>query len=286
MSRIWSKALTWVDEQEHLDLVAMASMISIVVTAHHDPIFMVITAAVAVIVLSNRTVRLNPFTWIALGVGSFAWHLPTWFRFDNHVWLTAAWALGLGLCLLAQHPDRAAALEGRWLVAIIFGIGAMWKVGATDFRSGDYFQYAVINDDRFAALASWVGGIDRSALGPDRADLAALVATPGEPLILETTARLRAMAWVFTVWGVIIELAVALLWVLPLRAHHRWIRHVALLLFVGTTYLVVPVGGFGCLLMAIGLTQARGRPVLRRAYAGAFVALLAYGPIWRVLLGP
>ena len=286
MRGLRTRLLAWIDAQEHLDLVARASMIALLVTAHHDPVLMAITAAVALVVLTRPAARRHPFTWIALGVGTLAWHLPSWFRYDNHVWLTAAWAVGFGLCLLARNPHQATEVEGRWLVAIIFGAGALWKVGATDFRSGDFFRYAVISDSRFATLASWVGGIDRSALGLDGADVAGLVAAPHEPVTLETDGRLEAMAWVFTVWGLFIELAVAALWILPLRPRHIWTRHVALLVFVATTYLVVPVGGFGCLLMAIGLSQVRDRPMLRRAYLAAFAALLAYGPVWRVILGP
>lgn len=286
MSAVWSRAWSWVDEQEHLDLLLMASMVSIVVTAHHDLVFMALTAAIAVIVIRSRSIRHNPFTWLAIGAGSLAWHLPTWFRFDNHVWLTIAWALAVGLCLLTREPDRATKVDGRWLVAIIFGIGALWKLGSGDFRSGSFFHHALLTDDRFATLASWVGGVPAGELGPTNAEVAGLVAAPEVPVGLETTDRLRGMAWVFTVWGALIEVIIAVLWMFPLGSRLLWLRHAALLAFVATTYLVVPVGGFGCLLMVLGLSQVRGEHRMRRVYLGMFLALLIYGPIWRAVLGP
>lgn len=282
VARMWAR----VEEQESLDLIAMASVVSVVVTAHHDPVLMALSAVAAVVVIANPSVRLSPWTWLAIGIGSLAWQLPTWYSYDNHVWLTAAWSVGLGLCLLSSDPLRSLRAEGRAFVAIIFVVGGLWKAGAVDFRSGDFFFYALLDDDRFSSIASLWGGIDKADLGLSTDQLVGLVNSPGEPAELVTSDRIRALAWVFTIWGLLIEGLIAIFWTLPLSPSRRWLRHASLLAFAATTYLVVPVGGFGCLLMVLGLTQMADHRRVRPLYVGAFLALLAWGPIWRALLGP
>ncbi len=81
-------------------------------------------------------------------------------------------------------------------------------------------------------------------------------------------------------------LAVAFLW--PGRGALAALRDPLLLVFCAGTYALVPVPGFGWLLLAIGIAQCPAeRRVLRGLYVGAFVLLILYGALpGRRTLGP
>ncbi len=101
-----------------------------------------------------------------------------------------------------------------------------------------------------------------------------------EPPSIDEPARLRLFAMVAT-WGIVaLESAVALAMLLPASTVGSSLRHVALLLFCGATYLFAPVAGFGWLLLAMGVGQLdETHVVLRRAYVVAFLIVIFYGEI-------
>jgi hypothetical protein len=75
--------------------------------------------------------------------------------------------------------------------------------------------------------------------------------------------------------GLLMEAAVAVVFLLPLPARWRWARHALLLVFCAATYPIAPVAGFGWLLLAIGVSQAPSSPQWRAAYIGVWVGVLA-----------
>lgn len=286
MKQRWGRVRSRVAAVDGVDLVLGCSLVAVVVNVHHDRVLLVATGAAAIVVLGDRRALRHPATWLGGGVVVAAWHLPTWFRHDNHLWLSVAWMVAIGLCLLTRSPRAALAVDGRLLVGSIFAIGVLWKLGSPDFRSGAFFHHALLQDDRFAWVTSSIGGIDAAVLDGDRGRVQELVAEPTTPVVLTSSDRTSQLALLFTWWGIAIEAWIAVTWLAPLRASWRWLRHVGLLAFAATTYLVVPVAGFGILLMALGLTQAGDDARLRWAYLAGLAALVVYGPVWSHLLGP
>ena len=64
-------------------------------------------------------------------------------------------------------------------------------------------------------------------------------------------------AALFTWWTVIVELVIAVCFALPRRSRLAIVGDLALLLFLATTYTVVPVLGFAAILGTLGLAQSR-----------------------------
>lgn len=269
-------------EADSVDVVLRFSVVALVAASHHHPVAMVTSAVAAVVLLAQPRLLHHPAPWLAGALALAVWQIPRWYEFDNHVWLTTYWILAVGVSLTTSRRAETLAVNGRLLVGLTFALAAAWKLGTPEFRSGDFFHYALLQDDRFAFVAEHVGGLRPGLRGADREAVQVLAADPDRWVPLHTTGAVRRIATVFTVWGAFIEIAVAGSWLWPLR-NRRWVRHAALLAFVGTTYLVVPIGGFGCLLMAMGLTQDTDGRWVRVAYAAAFVALLVYGPVWQAL---
>lgn len=280
-----SRAKAWIDGADGVDLVLRFSLIAVVVASHYEPVLMVATACTAVALLADRRLLHHPAPWIVGGIVLAAWQVFRWYTLDNHVWLTTYWVLAVGLSLLGRDRQKALSTNGRLMVGLVFALAAAWKLGSVDFRTGDFFHYSLLGDERFGFVAEHVGGIDSGTRDSDRQATYQLVGRPTEWVALDSSDAVRRLALVFTLWGAFIELAIAVTWLFPVG---RWtrLRHITLLAFAATTYAVVPVGGFGCLLMAMGLTQVRGPGRARTAYGAAFVLLVCYGPVWQTLFGP
>jgi hypothetical protein len=279
----WSAAL---QRHDPLDLALRLSAVAVVVTAHHTPALLIAAAVWTYAVWASPRLRHHPLTWLLGAAAVTAYQITSWWEYDNHVWLTTYWMAAVGLCLLTSDPRRSLGIDGRLFVGLIFAIAALWKIFSPDFRTGDFFEYSLLQDPRFSWVADNLGGVSGAdAAANDQAVLELALAPVGTEAVLTTSGGIQPIAAVFTWWGLLIESALGVLWLAPLRPRWHWLRHVALLLFAFTTYLVVPVGGFGCLLMALGATQTDDDPRWRVAYCAGFVALLIYGPIWRVLFG-
>jgi hypothetical protein len=131
-----------------------------------------------------------------------------------------------------------------------------------------------------------VGGTTSVQLRQNVDTLGDLVTQPaaGEAARLREGPRNAAVATTFTIWGVCIEAAVAIAFLAPLRARHEWLRPATLLAFGCTTYAIVPVGGFGALLMLLGAAQT-SRERWRTIYLVACLVLFVWAGVWRCIFG-
>jgi hypothetical protein len=140
----------------------------------------------------------------------------------------------------------------------------------------------LLTDPRFGDAAQLVGGLSADELAANREALRLLPdgAELLNPPTIHEPLRLRALAAAST-WGIVaLEAAVAVLMLAPSTMALVRLRHAALLLFCGITYLFAPVAGFGWLLLAMGVAQIEPRQLaLRRAYIAAFVVVIFYGEI-------
>jgi hypothetical protein len=76
----------------------------------------------------------------------------------------------------------------------------------------------------------------------------------------------------------VIEPLVALSWLSPMK-RMRAARHVTLIAFCFLTYFVVPVAGFGVILLAMAITHAENSHVRKHYFLG-MAALFAWSLIW------
>jgi hypothetical protein len=264
-------------------LVTAATLVVVVVNNRDTPALFIITAAIAVVGLGQPRVARNPWLWLAMGAAMGAHHLISWEGVDDHVVLTTYWAVAVGLSLLAPDPGRMLALNGRVLAGLTFAFAAFWKVTSGDFVDGDFFRYTLLLDDRFEYVARIVGGMSEEQYLANYHAVGALHAEPGASAALALPTRVSTIALVMTAWGLVSELSAAVTHLVPLPRRLLWLRHFWLFAFAATTYLVVPIGGFGLILLVFGLAQTQPGERRRVAYVAAMAAVLAWAPIWRAL---
>lgn len=273
----WLSALRSADP---LILLLRASLLALLINSNDDlPVLLAIAAVCAVALPRPRLLR-NPAFWAVLFAGVGARQLATWHTIDDHVIVTTYWCGAIALGLGASDPRRALAASARFLVGTLFAFAAGWKLCSGHFVDGTFFRYTLLFDDRFSTVARLIGDTSPSMLRANVEALQSLDASgrPGSIALQEGTGN-RLLAGVFTGWGLLIECGVAAAFLLPLRQRWSWVRHALLVAFAVTTYLVVPIGGFGTLLLVLGAAQTTGGALRTGYYLGA-IALVMWAGIW------
>jgi hypothetical protein len=234
--------------------------------------------------------RSAPF-WCAVSAIMFFKTVDHWWMQDNHVFLLTWWCFTIALALYAEDTERVVKLNARWLVGLSFALATLWKgLLSPDYMSGDYFYYTFLTDARFMPIGMLFGGMSAedyqhnfSVMNQVSHYLADV-----QTVQLKGTEGLRWLTLAVTWWTVLIEGALAILFLAPTSSRLSRYRHAALLLFAWTTYLAAPVKTFGWTLTTLGLAQCdRDQFRLRLCYLLTYPLLLIYeqAPIWEMFGG-
>jgi hypothetical protein len=236
--------------------------------------------ATACLSLALRSVRRAPLTWILVATLVAARVVVVWPLSDNHIYLLAYWCLAIGLALSSAASAATLSGSSRWLLGASFAMAVLWKaVLSPDYTDGRFFRVTLLTDDRFADAALVFGGLSRDQMAANRAYLEPLPegAELLDPLPFVEPPRLRVFAAAATWGGLLLEMLVALFFLLPTAARLELARHASLLAFCVATYALAPVAGFGWLLSTMGLAHCRpNQRWLRAAYLAVFVLILLY----------
>lgn len=273
----WPATLSSADP---LLLLLRASLLALLINSNDDVPVLIAVAAVSVVALPRPGLLRLPLFWLALFVGVGARQLATWHAIDDHIIVTTYWCGAIALGLGASDQRRSLAASARFLVGTLFAFAAGWKLLSGQFADGTFFRYTLLFDDRFATVARLIGDTSPSML---RANVEALqsldAAGRAGDISLQEGPGNQLLADVFTGWGILIESAVAAAFLLPLRERWGWVRHALLIAFAATTYLIVPIGGFGTLLLVLGAAQATNG-ALRAGYYLGGTALIVWAGLW------
>jgi hypothetical protein len=224
--------------------------------------------------------------WFAVAAALATWNFTHWHSLDNHVLFTNTWTACMGFALLSDDPRGALAHNGRMAIGLCFLYACIWKLGTPAYVAGDFFEFSLLTDDRFRAASEWAGGLSNDMWEANQSALGGLYGTDTASVFaqLESTDRVATVGRLLTWCGLLLEAAIAAAFLLPLRGKARRIRSVALATFAATAYAIVPVSGFGALLMTMAAAQADDDRA-RRWWVGGLVAVVAWGVVWPKL-GP
>ncbi|NEP63766.1 MAG: hypothetical protein F6K31_43890, partial [Symploca sp. SIO2G7] len=220
------------------------------------------------------------WAWLAMGVflaGNNLWH---WSTLVNHEYLYTYWVLVCAIALWSRTPKQVLSWNARWLIGLCFLFATLWKLVGGEYLDGSFLHLTFLLDSRLTMGAVLFGGLDLATLAENRRIFETMQASAAvlEPQQLLTTSRMATTSLVLSYWTILIEGLVAASFLLTV---FRWLyqkRDWVLIGFVITTYTVIPVLGFGALLMVMGLIQARSS-VIARIYLGLLILM----PIWMLL---
>ncbi len=222
----------------------------------------------------------RPALWGGLSLLTAGRVALDWPLSDNHAYLLSYWCLAVTLSCFGKGQDRILAINGRWLIALVFGFATLWKLLlAPDFVDGTFFRVTLLVDPRFEGFTRLVGGLSIEQIDAARAALgrhsdggaleAVAAATP--------SVWLERLAMAMTAWTLAIELAITVTFCWWQGRGPSKLREAFLILFCVSTYAVATVEGFGWLLIAMGVAQCEvDRTRARVAFLGTFALILFY----------
>lgn len=259
------------------------TLITIVVTGPSHWYSRVPLVVLGFLGLSLRSARNSPWLWFSATLILLATNFRHWATLDNHKHLLGVWTLAVYFSLLSSNLRRCLRDNAQALLTLVLVLAAGWKLASTDFRSGLFFEFTLLTDERFALLASQVGRLSQASLVNNREILLGVTDSLSRPVPghLTTTPQIAILAAVMSHWTLAIEAVLALAWVIAWQRPRAYAHHVLLWVFVLTTYLVAPVIGFGCLLLVLGFTATRGSVrEVRLGYIACTAIVLLYKAPW------
>ncbi|MGV2830119.1 hypothetical protein [Myxosarcina sp. GI1(2024)] len=227
----------------------------------------------------------NQILW-AFVCGLVWWVNATdWLWIDNHKILISYWCLVCALAVASKDPNRVLAWNGRLLIGLTFLFATAWKILAGEYWNGAFLHYTFLIEERVEAFATVIGGLSPDTLPQNRLLEAILARYPQTlaSVTLSSSPRLKLLTLVASYWTLFIEGIVAVAFLASsLRLLFR-LRDWLLILFIATTYFLLPVLGFAYILIVMGLAQCHPDS---RAKAMVYICLFGLLQLARLSWNP
>lgn len=266
-------------------LAARLTLLATLVNGRDEMVVVLATAAVTTLIFLEPARLRSPLPWFALGavLGWTQW--VEWWAIDDHAVANTYWLFAIGLSRVARQPDRTLELSARLLLGGIFVVAIGWKLLSSQYVGAEFWRYTLLRDHRVEWVSEVAGGTSDATIDRNRADLAALTGSGevDEVVLLAEGDRQAGVASFFTVWGVLIEAAIAIAFLAPLRGRWSLARPLSLFVFCCTTYVLIPVYGFAALLLTMGAVVFDD-PRWRAATVPVAGVLLAWAGIFDLLV--
>jgi hypothetical protein len=198
------------------------------------------------------------FFAVYAGVAIFNFFIDSIWAADNHNWLQWYWLVALALANFARDSQRVLALSARLLVGFTFLFATTWKILSHDFPSGAFFEFASLTETRLAESLQAVGFDVVTDFKNGTNAIKALTQGFDPPASFElVNADLLSGFWpVMAFVTIVVEGAIAVVYLAPLAKRISWIRDAIMVGFCVVTYVMLPVGGFGMLLTVMGFASS------------------------------
>ena len=262
-----------------LDLVAFLTVYTLFRISHF-PLDMGLSVAAAVGVCFTHVRRSRWFwlTIVALWLPRmvFQFHL-----YEDHAFFVIYWCAAMGMVMWGRHQEFVMRRSARLMIGICFALGFIWKIVSPEFFDGSLFHFKLLYDYRFAEMVTEpVGGLTAAMSESNIQAYHALRETDASSVPLQYSPQVTWLAIVMTIWTIFIEGLIAGCFLIsPSRLTDK-VRDAVLILFLLSTYFVVPVMGFCCAFVTLGIAQTRSD---RARLAYLLTALVTF--FWFTLRG-
>jgi hypothetical protein len=261
----------WLIDPRRPRFALQMAILSYVVVVHSDPIRAAVGALVAAVGLFTGDLIVRTWFWVVVGALTTVWFWVDWPLLDNHVALSVYWGLAIAVALGKDDWVETLAESARWTIVAVFTLAVFWKLASPDFLDFRFFEWTLLVDPRFEPVARTLGMSSESLIANRE------LVGAGMDGVINSNSGVAAMARALTVGTLVLESAVALSWALGNRLGR--LRHWLLATFGFVTYVMVPVAGFGFMLLVIAIATVDTR-IARLSYAFGAFGLLAYALVW------
>lgn len=225
--------------------------------------------------------RRQPVFWLVITAVLAVGVAYNWYMLDNHQFLVLYVSMLVFLAVAQGDRLNLPALQtsARLMLALCFIFAVIAKLLSPDYLDARFFLYEMQFDTRFRMLGAAMGDVEASTIDQHALTLARVVHGEGEPIqpvaVLQTP-RMVLGAQFLTWWTLLLEAAIALLFLIPVkRKPFVLLRHASLWLFLVTTYAVASIHGFAWAIIVLALAQLPQEAFwLRNLYLLTAVVLL------------
>lgn len=244
----------------------------------YPPLNSIVLPVLCAIMLVASNFLTRQFLWIILVISFVATNIIFWYEFDNHHYLTNYWCMVCLLAVGAKNAARVMEWNGRLLIGSCFFFATLWKILAGQYFDGSFLHATFLLDRRLEIAAYLFGGVNPEILYNNRELLDYFaINNLGRETFLTSNPQLAFFSVVLSYWTLFCEGIIAIAFLVP---QLKWLyerRDYLLILFIITTYPLVPVGGFAGLLAVIGFAQCSAdRPRIEFTYFLLFILI----PLW------
>lgn len=286
---LWDGLAPLTAPERRIDVVGGVTLVILLLTTEATWALQIGTQVLCAAALVDRRLLRSAVYWFALLAVYVVGVSGVVTLIDNHEFLLGYWLLALGLSRLQTDSTAGLATSARLLIGLSFAFAALWKGITPDYTGGTAFHAYLLFDPRFVGIVPAFTSLTSVEAAANYKTYETLVAI-ADGAVSVPVADVPGVRWIalgMTWWTLLIEAAVALVFLVPARSAMGRARHVVLLVFLFTTYALAPVKGYGWLLVAMGLAGApldRHRALLP-AFALAFVLVTARStaPVSRIL---
>src|SRR5262245_22910691 len=275
------------ERQTTLQQAALLTLAVILLYGSSQWFVQVPVAILSLAALILPPLRTRPLLWLIIACFLLAGVTVGWTHEDNDKDLIAYWTLALACAASVPDDSRGLVLAARWLIGLTFGFAVVAKIMAPDFLSGDFFHYSLLFDHRFSEKLVALGALDNGSRQFNEVARQALMSPTSQlqSVLFASNPVIRNLAFTMTVWTLIIEVLIAVAFLVPARWRTARARDLLLLLFIVSAYAVAPVLGFATVLATMGFVQCDPeRRRMRLAYLVAFVATPLFRIPWATVL--
>jgi len=201
-----------------------------------------------------------------------------WPLSDNHAYLLSYWCLTFAISCWQRDGDILIK-NAKYLIALTFALASWQKWSSSEYLNGVFFLTTFLLDNRledfvvlFSSITYEQVEIAEKYLEGDYRFKPAQGYLP-----FDIPSSLWWLAIASTVWNLFDQTLIAIAFFVPNNSFLGRLRDPALLLFCFTIYAVVPVVGFGWMLITMGIAQSgKESSSIRLWYIAAFVALIFF----------
>ncbi|MDJ0737854.1 MAG: hypothetical protein QNJ47_27985 [Nostocaceae cyanobacterium] len=222
------------------------------------------------------------FLWLTLCTVLVINNIRFWFLYVNHEYLITYWSLVCLLAIYSQNPDKIMNWNARLLLGLCFLFSTVWKIIAGEYLDGSFLHVEFLLNQRLEMGAFLLGGLDLEVLQTNRQAFESMQAngfTNGEVKLINTP-LISSLSVVFSYWTLLIEGVISIAFLSPIP---KWLdknRDWLLILFIVTTYPLIPVYSFAAMLCILGLAQCS---INQQKQFTTYLIVCLLIPVWMTL---
>lgn len=216
---------------------------------------MIVVCMAALIMPALQTEKI---TWLIIFLIFSIGNIRHYLELANHKFLYIYWSLAVFICLFTNDLKKYLTFNGRLLIGLSFVLALIWKFLSGDYLNGSFFLWTCLADARFTKFLSFIHAMPKDVLEQNKNAVLYMVHEAPTPYTVHLIcpSRIYLLSQFFTYFGLLIELGVACLFLLPQRFRITRYRDYPLFLFIVVVYLIAPVWEFGSILSVLGMAQA------------------------------